>query len=126
MTEPEFCDTVLENLGVLAAGQTASAEDVAIIKRRMTAVFAQLEQEDIASVPDTENIDDGQAMPLADVVTLACTAPFGISGQKLMELAAADAAGRAALKVINRERPSSTVLSQQRWWGGRGRYNGHY
>lgn len=77
MTRAEFIDTVLENLGVLAAGQAVAAEDGAIVSRRMSAVFAQLEQEDIAAIPDPENIEDAEALPLAAIVAHELAAPFG-------------------------------------------------
>lgn len=126
MTGADFISTCLENLGVLAAGQAASAEDVAIVHRRMTPKFAQLAEEDITVVPDETEIDDAQALLLADVIAMECANAFGITGQKLLELAAAAEDGRHRLQVVTRERATGTTLALGRWWGGgrRGYYNG--
>ena len=125
MSKSDFIATVLENLGVLAGGQTVSAEDRDVIERRMSSVFAQLSAEDLIDVADEENIDSAAALSLADIVTMNCVTPYGITGQKLMELAAAESAARERIKLMTREKPHRDTLSVPRFWGSRGgSYNG--
>jgi hypothetical protein len=88
----------------------------------MTSVFAQLSAEDLIDVADEENIDDAPALLLADIVTLACVTPYGITGPKLMELAAAESSARETIKLITREKPHRDTLSVPRFWGSRGGY----
>lgn len=123
MTEAEFKDTVAENLGILASGQTLSAEDGAIILRRMTATFARLAAEEIVTVASTASIPASQALALADIVAFDCAAPFGISGGKLSDLAAFADRGINSLRLVTSERPYKNTLGMIRWWGtGRGGY----
>jgi hypothetical protein len=125
VTKSDFIATVLENLGVLAAGQTVSAEDRDVIDRRMTSVFAQLSAEDLIDVADEENIDNAPALLLADIVTLACVTPYGITGPKLAELKVAEREARETIKLITREKPHRDTLVTPRFWGSRGgSYNG--
>ena len=68
MTEAEFVDTVAENIGIAAAGQSLDADSAAIIRRRMAAVFARLAREELTTVANTDDIPDAQALALADIV----------------------------------------------------------
>lgn len=126
MTEAEFIDTVAENVGVLAAGQTLSAEDGAIIRRRMVGVFARLAREELTTVANTNDIPAAESLALADIVALDCAVPFSISGGKLAELASFADKARDSLRLVVSERPYKDTLSQVRWWGSRrsGTYNG--
>lgn len=123
MTEAEFKDTVAENLGILGSGQTLSAEDGAIILRRMTATFARLAAEEIVTVASTASIPDNQALALADIVAFDCAQPFSISGGKLSDMASFADRAIASLRLVTSERPYKDTLTQVRWWGaGRGGY----
>jgi hypothetical protein len=122
VTKSDFIATVLENLGVLAAGQTVSAEDRDTIDRRMTGIFALLSAEDLIDVADEENIDDAPSLPLADIVTLACVTPYGITGPKLAELKVAEKEARETIKLILREKPHRDTLTVPPFWGRRGGY----
>lgn len=119
MTEAEFIDTVAENLGVLAAGQALANEDAAIIRRRSAAVFARLAREELATVADTDDVPAAEALALADLVALECAVPFGLTGPKLQELAAAAEAARDSLRLVRSERPFRDTLGVTRWWGSR-------
>jgi hypothetical protein len=127
MTESDFVATVLENIGILASGQTVTAEDRDIVVRRMTSVFAQLAGEDLYEVADPENIEDSVALLLADIVSHACATPYGIQGGKLAELAAGAQAARDGIKLVTRERPHRDTLTVPRFWGRRrGGWDGTY
>lgn len=117
MTEANFIDTVAENIGILAAGQSLAAEDAAIIRRRMEAVFARLAREELTTVANTDDIPDAQALALADIVAVECAIPFGITGQALNDLAGAARVARDSIRMVTSERPTSDVLTVPRWWG---------
>lgn len=126
MTLSDFVATVLEQIGVLASGQSVTAEDRSIVERRMTAVFAQLAGEDLYEVADPESIEDSVALLLADIVSHACATPYGIQGGKLAELAAGAQAARDGIKLVTRVRPHRDTLAVPRFWGHRrGGYNGN-
>lgn len=124
MTEAEFLDTVAEQLGILAAGQTLASEDGALIRRRAVATFARLAREELTTAASTNDIPDAQALALADIVALECAIPFGLSGQ-LNELAAAARAARDSIRLVVSERPHRETLAVTPWWGPRhGRWSG--
>jgi len=126
LTEADFVTTVAENLGVIGAGQTVNAEDGALIRRRMTGVFARLAREELTTVANTDDIPAAESLALADIVAFDCAVPFGISGGKLTELASFADKARDSLRLVVSERPYKDTLSQVRWWGNRrsGTYNG--
>ena len=127
MSKSDFVATVLENLGVLAAGQTSSAEDREIVERRMTPKFSQLAGESIAYVSDEENIPDDIALLLADIVARECAAPFGITSGKLAEMEAMAMQARDKIQIVTREHHHKDTLTVERWWGARssrGTYQG--
>lgn len=125
MTEAEFIDTVAEQLGILAAGQSLSNEDAQIIRRRMAATFARLASEEITTVASDNDIPADQALALADIVAFDCATPFGLGG-RLGEFSALAEKGIASLRMVTSERPYRDTLPQVRWWGGRrlGSYTG--
>lgn len=119
MTEAEFIDTVAENLGLLATGQSLSSEDAAVIRKRSAAVFARLAREELTTVADPDDVPAAEALALADIVASECGVPFGLTGQKLAELAASADAARDSLRLVRSERPFRDTLGLTRWWGSR-------
>lgn len=126
MTEAQFLDTVAENLGILAAGQTLANEDAAIIRRRMEGVFARLAREELTTVANTNDIPAAESLALADIVAFDCAVPFSITGSRLGELKTLANDARDSLRLVVSERPYKDTLTQVRWWGSRrsGTYNG--
>lgn len=121
MTEAEFIDTVAENLGLLATGQSLASEDAAIIRKRSAAVFARLTGEELTTVADADDVPAAEALALAlaDIVAFECGVPFGLTGHRLAELAAGAGAARDSLRLVRSERPSRDTLGLTRWWGSR-------
>lgn len=126
MTEADFTNTVAENIGILPAGQTLSAEDGAIIRRRSAAVFARLAREELTTVANDDDIPDAEALALADIVAFECATPFQITGPRLGELGTLAEKARDSLRMVTSERPHKDTLGMARWWGGRraGTYTG--
>lgn len=126
MTEADFVNTVAENLGIAAVGQSLSDDDASVIRRRMAGTFARLAREELTTVASTSDIPDGQSLALADIVAFDCAVAFSISGQALADLAGLAAKARDSIRMVVSERPTSDTLAQPRWWGPTraGTYNG--
>lgn len=127
MTEADFIDTVAENLGIKAAGQSLDAESGDIIRRRMAGTFARLAREELTTVANTGDIPDAQSLALADLVALDCAVPFSLTGQKLADLETAAVKATASIRMVVSERPYRDTVPLPRWWGSTraGTYTGN-
>jgi hypothetical protein len=108
-TQADLLQEVLENLGVLASGQTPELEDLARIKERLPSVVALLSQTEIVYIPDIENIPDAYFIPLAACVAYSCKQKFGLVADAA---AVVDRDYQIALlqfKVMNRGRPTGEI-----------------
>lgn len=79
-TAGELATAVLKELGVVGAGQTASAEDSGEVTVRWTSIHAQLRKEGLANFGDgasTAEIPDWAQEPLVKHVAGKCAALFG-------------------------------------------------
>lgn len=86
-TRRQLIDQVLENLGVLAAGDTPAAEDVAKVDRLIDPVLADLQSRAVAYVNDAGTlgpsggaIDAAQYLHLAKVIADEAKAGWGLAG----------------------------------------------
>lgn len=73
---------VLENLTVIAAGETASAEDAQTVEDVITAVYGELEDEDLiifdtTAADSVQNIPDRIFLALADYAEFYAAPKFG-------------------------------------------------
>lgn len=76
-SKAELIDAVLQDLGVLYAGQTADASDAALVERRLEAVLADLAQRNVIYVPPADDIDDQVFQLLTDILVETCAPAFG-------------------------------------------------
>lgn len=76
-TRRELVDQSLANLGVLASGQTPSAEDVARMDGYVNPVLEQLAERDIVEVDDDDQIPSAWFLPLSYILSYAAAADFG-------------------------------------------------
>jgi hypothetical protein len=76
----DLINQALVNLGVLAAGQTASAEDTATIDAYIDPLVEELEEREIAFVDDTDAIPNSWFLPLAIILADAAAMAFGLAG----------------------------------------------
>lgn len=76
-TRIELVNQALKNLGALAAGQTASADDFATVDGFVEPLFAQLAAENVVDVTDYDAIDDAIFLPLAVLLADAAKDEFG-------------------------------------------------
>ncbi len=76
VTNVEMYQLVAEELGIIGAGETLSADVSDMIARRAEKVRAWLVEEGIAYFVD-DNIPDAAALPYAQVIAGQCAEAFG-------------------------------------------------
>lgn len=101
VTRQDLITAVLENLGVLAAGQSASIEDRGVVDRRIDPKLTELARREVFAGLDADALDPALYLYVADVIAAACLTPFGITGAKAEGLVAAAARAEAALKALS-------------------------
>ncbi|GAA0267239.1 hypothetical protein LNAOJCKE_2989 [Methylorubrum aminovorans] len=99
----DLVQSVLEALGVVEAGQTASAKDRAVVSARVDPMLADLRQREIIALPSIAAADASTQLHLAAILALACALPFKVIGEALLPFQAAAAQAEAALRVIGRQ-----------------------
>ncbi len=90
-TEADLARVTLENVGVLAAGQSIAAEDMATVKQRIPLTIAWLIAKGVAIDSDTVNLNDipdAIFLSLAAAVAYQCAQPFAADVNKRAELKA--------------------------------------
>lgn len=110
-TRQDLITTVLENLGVLAAGQSASVEDREVVNRRVDPKLAELARREVFAGLSADALDPAVFLFVADVVAYACRTPFGITGAKADELKAKADQGEAELRGMARQFDAGTATS---------------
>ena len=108
--QPELIDEILENLGILAAGQTANVEDSTRVQELLPSVQPFLAAKEIAYIPDFDNIPQGVFIPLAAVCAYVCHGKFGINGDELVTLKSNSDEAAKDLYTIYRGRPTYQPL----------------
>jgi hypothetical protein len=78
-TRTDLIRRSLEVLGVLAAGQSPSAEDVSAISDNLQPVVDELAADEIVYIADLESIDDALFLSLAVCVADAMSDDFGVT-----------------------------------------------
>jgi len=76
-TRLELVNQALSNLGVLAAGQTAAAEDIASVDAFVDGLLRRLALNDIVHIGSANEIDEEYFHPVAILLADAAKAEFG-------------------------------------------------
>ncbi len=98
MTLTELYTAVLQEMGVLAAGEVAEADDADKVAQKYLALYAMLEAKNLVSWGDSDEIPSYAEVPLTMMLAFLCASAFGISPQRRMEL--------GVLGSLDAERPS--------------------
>ena len=102
MTREQLIDKVLAILQADGGtGQSASAEDSALVNAAIPSVIAELEGRRIVTVPDANNIDDAVFLGLATLVAEALLDEFGVAGDVAMKINARARGAEATLRQIS-------------------------
>lgn len=105
-TTADLLQEVLENLGVLAAGQTPEQEDLSRVQEKLPSIVALLSATEVVSIPDLNNIPDEWFIPLSDCVAYHCKGKFGINGDAAAALDNDYQLALLQFRVMNRGRPT--------------------
>lgn len=105
----DLISLVLQNVGVLAAGQEASLEDRAAVDIRIDPKLAELAKREIITGLDGDDLDGAVFLHVADIIAAACRAPFGITGNKAEVLTGAAAEAEGSLKLLSRQYSTSAA-----------------
>lgn len=111
VTKAELRTRVLQHLGVIAAGETASAADALVVDNAIVAVIdGELTQTGaLQGVFTSDLVPNWSNNSLRDVVAFRVAPEFGIMGQQLAELmTAADAGIQFLLKHLDAVTPADT------------------
>ncbi len=87
-TKAQVRNDVLEELGVLGAGETASAEDATAVERRIDQVHAELDNLGLVAWPISA-VPDNIVMGYVNIVAERSKNTFGVSPEKKNELVGA-------------------------------------
>jgi hypothetical protein len=109
-TRNELINEILENIGVLAAGQTANVEDTTRVQELLPSVQPMLMAMEIGYIPDFDAIPEHSFIPLAAICAYICRIKFGVSGDDEAALEKLFSQGVTALKVIYRGKPTYAPL----------------
>lgn len=109
-TQADLLQEVLENLGVLAVGQTPELEDLARVKEKLPSIISLLGATEIVYIPDIENIPDEYFIPLAACVAYNCKQKFGIVGDAATSVDQDYQIALLQFKVITRGRPTGEPM----------------
>lgn len=109
-TTADLLQEVLENLGVLAAGQTPEQEDLARVSEKLPSIVALLGATEVVYVPDVNNIPDEWFIPLADCVAYHCKQKFGLVGDAAASVDNDYQLALLQFRVMNRGRPTGEVM----------------
>lgn len=109
-SQNDLINEILENIGVLAAGQTANIEDTTRVAELLPSVQPMLAAMEIGYIPDFNAIPQNSFIPLAAICAYICRVKFGVSGDDDAALEKLFAQGVTSLKVIYRGRPTYVPL----------------
>jgi hypothetical protein len=115
--QADLVTATLARLGVLAPGQSVDPEDTAYVTAEIDSIFRMLNDLEIVSLPDPNNIPGQWFTSLADILAGECATKFGSSPDDYAKLKkqglgepAGSGAAAMALKAMTRGRPTYETL----------------
>lgn len=115
-TRAQLVIRAAQRIGVLAAGQTLSAEDASLIDDQVDPMAEDLSARQVVSLADTTEFDQSVFLPLADILGWWVSGDFGVSVQELLGLnvdGSVDGAAEKRLRKVNATRPLGEPVQSQ-------------
>ncbi|SRR6266704_1138703 len=109
-TQADLVQEVLENLGVLPAGQLPQLEDTARVVEKLPSIVASVAGREIVYIPDLNAIPQQYFIPFSIIVAWECKDKFGLVGDAAAALKEDNANAILQLRVMNRGRPTFETL----------------
>lgn len=76
-TRDDLIKAVLQDLGVLQAGESAVADDNALVSARIDPLLADLAVRNVIYIPDAEDIGEGAFQYVVGILVEICSPSFG-------------------------------------------------
>ena len=109
-TQADLVTKILENLGIVPAGQAAEVEDVSTVDANLPSLIRELAAREIVYVPDLTNIPDVWFLSLAKIGAYELRSEFGVTGEFEAALKVGNEEAIGNLKVMTRGRPTYEPL----------------
>lgn len=93
MTLAELRTAALQEAGILASGEIASAEDDQLAARKYAALYDMLLTLGLVAWAADDDVPDYADIPLTMMLAAAIAPAFGVSGQRLLDLRLAGSIG---------------------------------
>lgn len=93
MTLVELRKAALQEAGILAAGEAASASDDQLVSQKYDALYDMLLTLGLVAWAAADDIPEYAEIPITQMLAAAIAPAFGIEGQKLLDLRAAGSLG---------------------------------
>lgn len=111
MTLSELRTAVLQELGVLASGETATAADDQLVADKYSALYDMLLTEGLVTWTASEDIPEYAETPITYMLAWLCLNPFGIVGEMAaritrlgaLNLPASDGGPSLAERILRRQ-----------------------
>lgn len=109
-SQADLVQEVLENLGVLPAGQLPQLEDTTRVVEKLPSIVASVAAREIVYIPDINNIPQQYFIPFSIIVAYECKDKFGLIGDAAASLTQDNTNAILQLRVMNRGRPTFEPL----------------
>lgn len=109
-TKADLVLKILEELGVVATGQSPELEDSVKVAANIDPVIAELSAREIVDVPDVEAIQSEIFLSLATICAYELRAQFGLVGDALVDLTRKYGEAIDKINVMTRAKPTYEPL----------------
>ena len=109
-TQADLVIKILEKLMIVPEGQAPETDDIARVEANLPSVIEELAAREIVYVPDLANIPDAWFLSLAKICAYELRDEFGLAGESLATVSAANTEGILNLKVMTRGKPTYEPL----------------
>lgn len=112
-TKSDLIEQVLEGLGVLGEGQTASIEQIERVDTSTQPILDDMAGQEIYYLNDVNNIPSQAFKGICAIVAWGCRTKFGVTGDDLVALKSAYDEGVISLKRQSYGRPTYAALKTE-------------
>lgn len=100
MTLPELRVAALQEAGILASGENASADDDVLVANKYAGLYNILRTERLVDWAESASVPDYAEIPVTMMLAAVIAPAFGVSGQRLLDLRTGYAAAERQLRRV--------------------------
>jgi len=86
MTLTELYTAALQEIGKVASGEVAEADDRDVVEQKYLSLYAMLEAKNLVDWGVSEEVPTYAEQPITYMLAFLCCQAFGVSGQKRQEM----------------------------------------